>query len=256
MHKSKMLLDRSFVLEPSKLHPGKVMDLRYTGIKLRAVKRRLYQDPSPATSAAVIQTRTSSLSSDGLPKIKRRRLPPIPLHRDNVVESSIALAFLPPTQNYREKAQFWQKLARQQKQQIRELEMDAKQLRRRLWELEEQVVLVSSAPQGHRRPLARANSTAAAQPISPSTNHSEKPPSYIVTMPRKCCFYLTDGEALSEDEYDDSDHCDEECDHCCGGEDEENQGKDNNSSSGGNDTGAAQLFRVKQEAREEEDAGR
>ena len=145
--------------------------------------------------------------------------------------------------------------------------MDARQLRRRLWELEEQVVWWASSARGHvlagegqgdddddnaEGELAQPYSATSeeAQPISPSTNQTEKPPLYIITQPRKCCFYLTDGEGLSEDDYDDND---EECEHCCDDDKEENQeATKENASSGGNNTGAAQLFRVKKESRDDD----
>jgi hypothetical protein len=245
---STMLLERPFVLQPSQSHPHMVQII-YTDRELPKVKRRLHLDPSPTTSAAVIHNRSSSLSSDGLPENKRRRLPPIPLHLDDAVEDSIAQAFAPPMQDYRKTAQLWQSIARKHKQQIHDLEMDARQLRRRLWELEEQVVWASGT-RGDQHVVPSSTSSSQAQPISPSTHHTEKPPSYIIMQPRKCCFYLTDGEGLSEDEYDDF----EECDECCHEEDdddEKDESKENTSSGGGN-TGTAQLFRIKQESRDDD----
>ena len=264
-----MLLEGPFVLKPSPSQQDKVR-IVYTRREMPPrVKRRLYggfPPPLPSGPVAIICKPSSSLSSDGLPLIKRRRrIPPTPLHRDHVVEDSIAQAFIPPTQDYRKKAEFWQGISRKQKQQILNLEMDARQLRRRLWELEEQVVWWASSARGHvlagegqgdddnaEGELAQPYSATSeeAQPISPSTNQTEKPPLYIITQPRKCCFYLTDGEGLSEDDYDDND---EECEHCCDDDEEENQeATKENASSGGNNTGAAQLFRVKKESRDDD----
>jgi hypothetical protein len=251
-----MLLEGPFLLKPSPSQHNRVQ-IFYTDRELPRVKRRLYHNAPPTTtlSTAVLRNRSSSLSSDGLPQIKRRRLPPTPLHRDQAVEDSIAQAFVPPSQDYRKTAEFWQRIARTQKQQIHNHEMDARQLRRRLWELEEQVVWLAGGGRGGggREPLVQPHSsTSTAQPISPSTHHTERPPSYIIMQPRKCCFYLTDGEGLSEDEYDDH----EECGHCCLEEElEEEETKENTSSSGGDNTGAAQLFRVKQDARDDDAQG-
>lgn len=250
------------MLRPSKSEKNKV-EIVYTGRELPRTKRRLYQDLSSSTGThttpwvAGIRYRTSSLSSDGLPLIKRRRrcsLPPTPLHRDHVVEDSIAQAFQPPTQDFRKKAEFWQNQARKHKQQILNLETDARQLRRRLWELEEQVVWLASVSnnddngtgQGQQQPLS---STSTAQPVSPSTHHTERPPSYIFMQPRKCYFYLTDGEGLSEDEYDAVD--DETCRQCCHDEETEEDTKESASSGGGND-GAKLLLRTKEETRDDE----
>ena len=267
-----MLLEGPFVLKPSPSQHNKVR-IFYTGRDMPPrVKRRLMYvggPPSQSAAAAVMSSRSSSLSSDGLPLIKRRRrVPPTPLHRDHVVEQSIAQAFVPPTQDYRKKAEFWQGISRKQKQQILNLEMDARQLRRRLWELEEQVVWWASSARGRtvngegrldeedeEGPAQPHSATSAAQPISPSTNHTEKPPLYIITQPRKCCFYLTDGEGLSEDDYDQDN--DEECEHCCDEKEEEDdeekeEATKENASSGGNNTGAAQLFRVKKESRDDD----
>ena len=99
-------------------------------------------------------------------------------------------------QDYWKKRCFhWQDVCQKSRKRVREMEEDQRQLRRRIWELEERLSL---------QDCGGNNDTDSKVPISVASSSEDRPPAMVVTVPKniRCCFYLTDGEGLSDsDDY-------------------------------------------------------
>jgi TolA-binding protein len=119
--------------------------------------------------------------------------------------------FEPPTQeSYWKKRCFqWQDICQQTRKRLRDTQEDQRQMRRRIRELEDQLLSSSEQQQTTTTQTQHGTSTEDDKEDSPAVSQVsvDRPPT-MVTIPQnhKCKFYLTDGEALSdEEEYDGDD---------------------------------------------------
>ena len=113
----------------------------------------------------------------------------------------------------------WQEICQTSRKKVRDMEEDQRQLRRRIWELEERLLSSSN----------NCNSGGADDEsnVPVSIGSRDRPPAMIVTIPQNRssnsrCFYLTDSEGLSDSEDfavdyrgDDYDHEDKRNDASC-----------------------------------------
>jgi hypothetical protein len=127
--------------------------------------------------------------------------------------------FEPPSdEDYWKKRCFhMQDVCQQTRKRTRDMEEDQRQLRRRIWELEES--LLQSQSPDHTHDL-EVDSKASKVPVSEASTTADQPPVLVINVPtnkdQNCCFYLTDGEGLSdwEDDGYDSDDDDRDEDDC------------------------------------------
>jgi hypothetical protein len=118
--------------------------------------------------------------------------------------------FEPPThESYWKKRCFhWQEICQQNRKRLRDTQEDQRQLRRRIRELEDQLLVSSEQQQTTQTPHSHSEDDKEDSPAvsQVSVVAADRPPT-MVTIPQnhKCKFYLTDGEALSDDEEYDGD---------------------------------------------------
>ena len=128
---------------------------------------------------------------------QRKTISNIQFPFESLGQKGIPTDFQPPSdQDYWKKRCFhWQDVCQKSRKRVREMEEDQRQLRRRIWELEERL---SSQDCGGN------NDADSKVPISVASSSEDRPPAMVVTVPKniRCCFYLTDGEGLSDsDDY-------------------------------------------------------
>jgi hypothetical protein len=151
--------------------------------------------------------RSSSNSKD--PTLRRRLSPAIRTFApfESIERRNLPSEFEPPVaEDYWKKRSFqWQGICQRARKCIRVMEEDHRQLRRRIWQLEERVSRQPTqvAIEQHSIDTHHPTETNNKIPVSPNSA-ADRPPTLIVTVPkvRNCCFYLTDSEGLSDsDEY-------------------------------------------------------
>lgn len=135
---------------------------------------------------------------------------------ESIENRQLPCAFQPPmdAQYWKKRCFHWQEICQQNRKRLREMEEDQRQLRRRIAQLEDQVLSCSHHHQQQLQQLQQSRSSFSPSetipnvPVSPTSHGSksrtnQRPPTWIVTIPkqvRKCCFYLTDSEGLSDSE--------------------------------------------------------
>jgi hypothetical protein len=151
-----------------------------------------------------------SSNSNNDPALRRRLSPAIRTFApfESIERRNLPSEFEPPVaEDYWKKRSFqWQGICQRARKCIRVMEEDQRQLRRRIWQLEERVSrqpTQQAAIEQNSIDTHHPTETNNKIPVSPNSAEG-RPPALIVTVPKvkNCCFYLTDSEGLSDsDEY-------------------------------------------------------